>query len=176
MNRYISVFLFLIHAFILPFTHILSATASTTQEFLIIYSGNLLAELKPCGCAKEEDQGGIERRMQYLQDIRKNNPNILLVDTGDHFKEPTRQGKLKAETLMKATEKMDYDAVALGERDLLYGSQFLKHHSIPFVSGNIELENLTLKKSRVKNFQNGLKVAVLSVVDPSLFYLKNHVG
>ena len=176
MNRYISAFLFLIHAFILPSTHILSATASTTKEFLIIYSGNLLAELKPCGCAKEEDQGGIERRMQYLQDIRKVNPNILLVDTGDHFKEPTRQGKLKAETLLKATEKMEYDAVALGERDLVYGSQFLKKYSIPFISTNIELENFTLEKSKVKNLKNGIKIAVLSVVDPSLFYLKNHAG
>jgi hypothetical protein len=141
-----------------------------------VYTGNLLAELKPCGCAKEEDQGGIERRMQYLNDIRKNYPDLLLVDTGDHFKEPTRQGKLKAETLMKATEKMKYDAVALGERDLVYGSQFLQSHSIPFVAGNIELETLPLPKSRIKKFKNGLNVAILSVVDPGLFYLKNHAG
>ena len=83
----------------------LSATASSliaaeSKTLLIVYTGNLLAELKPCGCAKEEDQGGIERRMQYLKELRKNKLNLLLVDTGDHFKEPTRQRKLKAETLM----------------------------------------------------------------------------
>ena len=176
MNRFLSAILVLLSACISPFTSLPSATVAATRDFLVIYTGNLLAELKPCGCAKEEDQGGIERRMQYLRDIRKDNPNILLVDTGDHFKEPTRQGKLKAQTLLKATEKMSYDAVALGERDLIYGSQFLKNHSIPFISGNIELENLTLEKSRIKKFQNGLKVAILSVVDPSLFYLKNHAG
>ena len=91
------------------------------REVLIIYTGNMLAELKPCGCAKEEDQGGIERRMQYLKDTRKTHSHTLLVDTGDHFKEPTRQGKLKAETLLTATEKMQYDAIALGDRDLVYG-------------------------------------------------------
>ncbi|MDC0206902.1 multiheme c-type cytochrome [Nitrospinae bacterium] len=176
MNRFLPAILVLLSVCISEATKLPSAKVNKTRDFLVIYTGNLLAELKPCGCAKEEDQGGIERRMQYLRDIRKDNPNVLLVDTGDHFKEPTRQGKLKAETLMKATEKMHYDAVALGERDLLYGSQFLKRHSIPFISGNIELENLTLEKSRIKNFKNGLKVAVLSVVDPSLFYLKNHVG
>jgi len=176
MNIPVSAFLALLYISISQIVHVPSVTAATTREFLVIYSGNLLAELKPCGCAKEEDQGGIERRMQYLHEIRKDNPNLLLVDTGDHFKEPTRQGKLKAETLLKATEKMKYDAVALGERDLVYGSQFLKKYSIPFISSNIELGKLALEKSKIKKLQNGLKIAILSIVDPSLFYLKNHPG
>ena len=176
MNRFIPVFLGLLFGCISLSTPSPPLNAAESKSILIVYTGNLLAELKPCGCAKEEDQGGIERRMQYLKDLRKNKPNLLLVDTGDHFKEPTRQGKLKAETLMKATKMMKYDSVALGERDLVYGSRFLKSQSIPFVAGNIELENFPLNKSRIKNFKNGLKVATLSVVDPDLFYLNNHSG
>lgn len=176
MNRLSLAILLLLSACLSQNTHLPSSDVSEPKNLLVVYTGNLLAELKPCGCAKEEDQGGIERRMQYLKDLRKNKPNLLLVDTGDHFKEPTRQGKLKAVTLMKATEKMSYDAVALGERDLVYGSQFLQDHSVPFIAGNIELENISLKKSRIKEFNNGLKVAILSVVDPGLFYLNNHSG
>ena len=93
MNRFLSAILVLLSVCISPLKSLSSATIAETRDFVVIYTGNLLAELKPCGCAKEEDQGGIERRMQYLRDIRKDNPNILLVDTGDHFKEPTRQGK-----------------------------------------------------------------------------------
>ncbi len=176
MNKLFLVLLVLLSACLSPPTPLPSSSAEKTRELLVVYTGNVLAELKPCGCAKEEDQGGIERRMQYLNNTRKTFPNLLLVDTGDHFKEPTRQGKLKAETLMKATEEMNYDAVALGERDLVYGSQFLQSHSIPFIAGNIELENLPLPKSRIKKFENGLNVAILSIVDPELFYLKNHAG
>lgn len=176
MNRLILAFLALLVACLSLPAQLPSSTAAEQKNLLVIYTGNLLAELKPCGCAKEEDQGGIGRRMQYLRTTRKENPDILLVDTGDHFKEPTRQGKLKAETLLKATEKMGYDAVALGERDLVYGWKFLRGRPIPFVAGNIELENLPLEKSRIKKLKNGLKVAVLSVVDPGLFYLKNHSG
>ena len=58
------------------------------REVLILYTGNLLAELKPCGCSKEEDQGGIERRMQYLKNTRREHPHILLVDTGDILRSP----------------------------------------------------------------------------------------
>jgi len=145
------------------------------REVLIVYTGNLLAELKPCGCDKEEDQGGIERRMQYLKDTRRQNPNLLLVDTGDHFKEPTRQGKLKAETLLTATAKMQYDAVALGDRDLVYGSRFLKDQTqIPWITGNLLMDQFEPLRSKVKSFPNGLKVGILAVADPGLFY--NHAG
>ena len=145
------------------------------REVLILYTGNLLAELKPCGCSKEEDQGGIERRMQYLKNTRREHPHILLVDTGDHFKEPTRQGKLKAETLLTATEQMEYDAVALGDRDLLYGSEFLKDRTqIPWIAGNLMIDHFEPARSRVKLFANGLKLGILAVADPGLFY--GHIG
>jgi 2',3'-cyclic-nucleotide 2'-phosphodiesterase (5'-nucleotidase family) len=176
MKRFAILLLVFLSACLAPRPDLPSTVAAETRKLLVVYTGNLLAELKPCGCAKEEDQGGIERRMQYLNDLRKDKPDLLLVDTGDHFKEPTRQGKLKAETLMTATEKMSYDAVALGERDLVYGSKFLKAPSIPFIADNIELQNFPLQKTRIKKFSNGLKVAVLAVVDPGLFYLKNHTG
>ena len=152
-----------------------SRAESRAREILIVYTGNLLAELKPCGCSKEEDQGGIERRMQYLKDTRKKHPHILLVDTGDHFKEPTRQGKLKAETLLTATEQMEYDAVALGDRDLLYGSKFLKDRTqIPWIAGNLMIDHFEPARSQVKIFANGLKVGILAVVDPGLFH--GHIG
>jgi 2',3'-cyclic-nucleotide 2'-phosphodiesterase (5'-nucleotidase family) len=176
MKRFAILLLVLLSACLAPHPDLPSTVAAETRKLIVVYTGNLLAELKPCGCAKEEDQGGIERRMQYLNDLRKGKPNLLLVDTGDHFKEPTRQGKLKAETLMTATEKMGYDAVALGERDLVYGSNFLRNQSIPFIASNIGLQNLPLQKTRIKNFSNGLEVAVLAVADPDLFYLKNHAG
>ncbi len=145
------------------------------REVLIIFTGNLLAELKPCGCDKEEDQGGIERRMQYLKDMRGQHPHLLLVDTGDHFKEPTRQGKLKAETLLIATGKMRYDAVALGDRDLVYGSKFLKDRAqIPWIAGNLMIDQFEPARSKIKSLPNGLKVGILAVADPSLFY--GHVG
>ena len=145
------------------------------REIMIVYTGNLLSELKPCGCAKEEDQGGIERRMQYIKDTRRIHPHLLLLDTGDQFKEPTRQGKLKAETLLIATEKMEYDAIALGDRDMVYGSKFLKDRpKIPWIAGNLIIDQFELTRSKVKSFSNGLKVGILAVADPALFH--NYVG
>lgn len=146
-------------------------TEARSGEVLIIYSGNALGELKPCGCDKEEDQGGIERRMSYLKQVIPHEPNTLLVDLGDNFKGSTRQGKLKAQTMMKALAQMHYDAITLGDKDLLYGNRFLNTiQNIPWVAANLQLEGLTLPPSRTRVLANGLKVFITAVADPDLFY------
>ncbi|WP_282011757.1 multiheme c-type cytochrome [Nitrospina watsonii] len=147
------------------------------RQVLIVYSGNTLGELKPCGCAKEEDQGGIERRMGYLNSVVPKESNLLLVDLGDNFKESTRQGRIKARYLMAAMSEMGYDAVTLGDRDLLYGNEFLKKQdSIPWLASNMELEGMNPPRTRIKTFDDGLRVAVLAVADPNLFYVSDHGG
>jgi 2',3'-cyclic-nucleotide 2'-phosphodiesterase (5'-nucleotidase family) len=146
-------------------------TESRSGEVLIVYSGNALGELKPCGCDKEEDQGGIERRMSYLKQVMPQEPNTLLVDLGDNFKGSTRQGKLKAQTMMKALARMNYDAITLGDKDLLYGNGFFSGiKNIPWVAANLQLEGVTLPLSRSKLLANGLKVFITAVADPDLFY------
>jgi hypothetical protein len=146
-------------------------TEHRSGEVLIIYSGNALGELKPCGCDKEEDQGGIERRMSYLKQVIPQEANTLLVDLGDNFKGSTRQGKLKAQTMMQALARMNYDAITLGDKDLLYGNGFLNGiPDIPWVAANLQLEGLTLPPSRTKVLANGLKVFITAVADPDLFY------
>ncbi|MBI5427699.1 MAG: hypothetical protein HZA02_05385 [Nitrospinae bacterium] len=147
--------------------------AEKPGELLVVYSGQALGDLKPCGCAKEEDQGGIERRMTYLKETAAGTKDVLLVDVGDNFKEPTPQGKIKAQYLMKSMSLMKYDAVTLGEKDLVYGEKFLEGlKDIPWVSGNIRFEGSDFPpKYRIKRFADGLKVAMLAVSDPDLFYL-----
>ncbi|GJL77550.1 MAG: hypothetical protein NPINA01_05390 [Nitrospinaceae bacterium] len=145
-----------------------------SRQIVIVYTGNTLGELKPCGCAKEEDQGGIERRMSYLKEVRVQSKNTLLVDTGDNFKAPTRQGKIKANYLMQALADMQYDAVTLGEHDFVYGNSFIsERQKIPWVLSNME-SSLPLAKVRIKNFEGGLKAAVIAVADPDLLYGSQH--
>ncbi|MEC7640572.1 MAG: multiheme c-type cytochrome [Nitrospinota bacterium] len=150
-----------------------SPPGNPAANLLILYTGNTLGELKPCGCAKEEDQGGIERRAAYLKEVRAGHQNILLVDTGDSFKKPTTQGKLKARYLMKSMGQMDYDAVVPGDKDLVYGNRFFDEiPGIPWVAANLELlPGLPIPAYRIKHLANGLKAAIVGLVDPGLFYV-----
>ena len=154
-----------------------SSTETTSRELLIVYSGNTLGELKPCGCAKEEDQGGFERRMTYLKQVSRKIKNTLLVDTGDSFKEPSRQGKIKARYIIQAMSKLNYDAVIPGDKDLVYGETLLNNDgSIPWLLSNAKLGNIHPPQFRIRKLDNGLTVGMLAVVDPDLYYAAKHSG
>jgi cytochrome c554/c'-like protein/calcineurin-like phosphoesterase family protein len=155
-------------------TGMAATKAHAPRQILIVYSGNTLGELKPCGCAREEDQGGIERRMGYMEEVRTRKKNTLIVDTGDNFKEPTRQGKIKARFLLKAMSEMKYDAVTFGDHDFVYGNSFIsEQEGIPWVLSNME-SSLPIAKVRVKTFDDDLTVAVIAVADPDLLYENHH--
>jgi hypothetical protein len=167
----------LILGLIVAFSPQRGRTETKHGDLLIIYSGNTLGELKPCGCDKEEDQGGIERRMGYLKTVRASTKNTLLVDTGDGFKAPTKQGKLKAEYLMKSMVRMNYDAVTLGDKDTVYGNKFLGDiKNIPWVSSNVELTGSPFPKFIIRKYDDGLKVAIITAANPDLFYTKDSSG
>ncbi len=142
----------------------------------ILFSGLALGELKPCGCAKEEEQGGFERRMTFIKSARDRLKDVLLVDVGDNFKEPTEQGKLKAKFITSALSRMSYDAVALGDNDLVYGNDFIRGlKNFPWLASNLEFTNgASLAKVRIKKMDNGAKVALLAVGDPALYHLTGH--
>ena len=171
-KKYIAILFFLGIA-----SNILSPSEAGSRELVIVYSGNALGELKPCGCAKEEDQGGFERRSTYLKQVFAHSKNVLLVDTGDNFKEPSRQGKIKARYIMQAMSKAKYDAVVLGDKDLVYGVSFLENHpSFPWLLSNADFVKISPKKIRIKKLENGLSVAVIALIDPDLYYDTKHSG
>jgi len=171
MKKFVTIFAVLISTSLACAGPELEQSGPKFGDLLIIFSGNTFGELKPCGCAKEEDQGGIERRMGYLKVARASAKNTFLADTGDGFKAPTQQGKLKAQYLAKSMAMMDYDAVALGEKDLVYGNKFIADlDNIAWVASNIELQGVSLPKYRIKKFADGLKIAVITAADPNLFY------
>ena len=149
-----------------------------TKKFYLLYTGNTFGELKPCGCAKEEDQGGIERRQAFFNDVKSLSHDILLVDTGDSFKEPTRQGKIKANFLMKSMVIMEYDAVAIGDKDLVYGQSFLRDYpSIPWLATNLKLKEIdSIPRFRIKKLGNGLKILLLAISGMDLFYTGPQTG
>jgi len=178
MKRRILLLIFMVASGLMVFARPEGPSAGAGGgEILIVFSGNTLGELKPCGCAKEEDQGGIERRMGYLKQISREAENLLLLDTGDSFKEPSVQGRLKAATLIEAMAAMTYDAVALGDHDLVYGNRFIEEApSIPWTAANMKIGDFSPPPYRIKEFAGGLKAAVIALADPDLFYVDGHAN
>jgi hypothetical protein len=104
----------------------------------IIYTGSMGGELEPCGCSPKTDFGGVARLSGYIAEHGKELSPYILIDAGNFTGEDTPQGRLKAETMLKAFSIMSYDAVAFLKREKEFPQEFfsalLKEHKIPDIS------------------------------------------
>lgn len=136
-------------------------------QLTIIYTGQTHAALFPCHCPAEP-AGGISRRATKIKELRKEVPDLLLLEAGNSFAGTVRDSNKQTEELdkqrtlvyFKSLKMMSYDAVAIDKISLLYGADFLgeisKQTSLEFIGFN----NPTFKSYIIKEI-NGLKVAVI---------------
>lgn len=122
------------------------------ERITILYSGQTHAALYHCNCPKEPD-GGIARRMSKLKELRLENPDLVLVDSGgffaggvfDEHSQGVELDKIRNDINLKAMELMNYDALNLGDDEFNFGRDFflqkLKELKIPFLSANLKIDN-----------------------------------
>jgi len=122
------------------------APARTVAPFTILVMGDNRGEIVPCGC-KDFPRGGLPRRATFVQEARAAGP-VLLLDAGDAlFEDPYRKSayaKAKAELVMKGMGRLETAAMAVGDRDLTEGVEWLqaqaKAAGIPLLSANLRTE------------------------------------
>jgi len=126
----------------------LLATNISAQEITILYTGETHAMLYPCNCPKEPD-GGVARRAALIKQLKKDNPDTLVLDSGgffsgglqDEYTQNTALDMQRAQVNLKAMELMQYDAVAIGDDEFNFGREFLQENimktNLVFLSCNI---------------------------------------
>jgi len=133
-------------------------------DLSFVITGSNAGEFEPCGCGGVFE-GGLSRRSTIIQNLKKINPNVILVDTGDLTCD--RQVE-QIEFLAQAYHLLDYDAIALGEGDLRVGVKaldtYVRKYHLPYIASNLKFtiptdirETLTLQRC-------GKKLAFISVI------------
>ncbi|SVA19262.1 uncharacterized protein METZ01_LOCUS72116, partial [marine metagenome] len=84
---------------------------SLAENPLLIFSGDLRGEIKPCGCAEEGDMGGLPRRLTFFKQQQIQHSSLLYLALGNNFPEPSGQGDLKIELIQSALKKLRPKAV-----------------------------------------------------------------
>src|SRR5262245_60294766 len=95
--------------------------AGRKPELVLFFSGEQHNYEAPCGCTLPQ-YGGLERRYNFVTQMRKLGLKIVAMDLGDIY---TRgplldQAKLKFQVSMEALNLMGYDAIAVGPQELRY--------------------------------------------------------
>ena len=119
------------------------------KEITILFTGDTHAMIYPCNCPIEPD-GGIARRAALVKELRKENPDTLLLDSGgffggglaDEYTQNVQLDMQRTAVNVKAMELMQYNAAAIGDDSFNFGIGFLQDvilkTKVNFLSCNIE--------------------------------------
>ncbi|MDN3514120.1 MAG: hypothetical protein NG747_06940 [Candidatus Brocadia sp.] len=159
------------------FSFLLIENVAFSKEVIIIFSGEELGNLEPCGCY-EGQLGGISRRYSFI-DLFRNKKNVIFpVSLGDLPKSFDRQEEIKAEMLCRAMNEMGYVLHNLGEKDIELNPQILSFLSqtngVNLLSSNIKIAApfpIKIDQYIIKEYPaagHSFKIAFLGILSKSL--------
>lgn len=116
------------------------------------------------------NRGGVARRKTLVDQIRKEEKNVLLFDAGDFFQGTPYFNMFHGELELKLMSWLKYDAATLGNHDFDIGLDGLlnakQHADFPFLCVNYNFDNTLMKghTQPFKVFQKGpFRVGVFGV-------------
>lgn len=137
------------------------------------------AEFRPCHCPGAE-KSGFATRAGIFRMARAMRFPVMFLDGGDFVPEPEETlAAERGDLMIQVMALMQYHAVAVGETELFFGREFLTRaaSALPLVSSNIQVlgENGP-EIPAVRHLDlEGQRVAVVSFLDPILFYSRPDV-
>jgi 5'-nucleotidase len=119
---------------------------------------------------KNPNMGGVARRAALIETIRKENPNVLLLDAGDIFQGTPYFNYYGGEIEFKLMSLMKYDLATIGNHDFDNGIEGLYNQlpnaSFEFVNANYDFKN-TILNGHVKPYKiihkDGIKIGVFGI-------------
>jgi 5'-nucleotidase len=145
---------------------------SKTKKLTILHTNDVHSYIDPFPPThpKNPNMGGVARRAALIETIRKENPNVLLLDAGDIFQGTPYFNYYGGELEFKLMSMMKYDIATIGNHDFdnsiegLYNQ--LPNASFEFVNANYDFKN-TILDGHVKPYKivrkDGIKVGVFGI-------------
>lgn len=160
-----------------------SFSEPTAKKITILHTNDVHSHIDPFPASdpKYPNMGGAARRASVIESIRRENPNVLLLDAGDIFQGTPYFNYYGGELEFKLMSMMKYDLATLGNHDFDNGLQGflaqLPHASFDFVSANYDFKNTILDglikpykifiKDGIKIGIFGLGIELQGLVDPA---------
>ncbi|MFY7667045.1 bifunctional metallophosphatase/5'-nucleotidase [Flavobacterium sp.] len=148
------------------------SAASKAKKLVILHTNDVHSHIDPFPKedAKYSGQGGIARRAAVIEQVRRENEQVLLLDSGDIFQGTPYFNFFGGELEFKLMSMLGYDVATVGNHDFDNGvSGFLKHQEhvkFAFVNANYDLKSAGLKEVlkpyKIVN-KGGLKIGIFGL-------------
>lgn len=155
------------------------------RKLTILHTNDVHSRIDPFPTSdgKYPGLGGFARRAEMVKQIRDQEKNVLLFDSGDIFQGTPYFNYYGGELEFKLMTEMGYDAATYGNHDFDNGieglTKQLPHAQFPFINSNYELSGTALSETTLKNKvfeKDGLKIGVFGLgieleglVNPKLY-------
>lgn len=149
-----------------------SLSAYSQKSLVILHTNDTHSRIEPL---PETDRtfplrGGVERRALLIDQIREENSNVLLFDSGDFLQGTPYFNLFKGEVEVKAMNLMGYDAVTLGNHEFDYGLEALekvaREADFQIISSNYDF-SMTPLKNLIEPFiiiiKGGVRIGVIGI-------------
>lgn len=143
-----------------------------TKKITILHTNDVHSHIDPFPAdhPKNANMGGAARRAALIESIRKEEPNVLLLDAGDIFQGTPYFNYYGGELEFKLMSMMQYDLATMGNHDFDNGIDGfyaqLPHAKFEFVSANYDFKN-TILNEIVKPFKifekDGIKIGIFGL-------------
>ena len=143
-----------------------------TKHLTVLHTNDVHSYIDPFPPThpKNPNMGGVARRAALIETIRKENPNVLLLDAGDIFQGTPYFNYYGGELEFKLMSMMKYDLATIGNHDFdnsidgLYNQ--LPNANFEYVNANYDFKN-TVMNGHVKPYKifhkDGIKVGVFGI-------------
>ncbi|MGP2569586.1 bifunctional metallophosphatase/5'-nucleotidase [Ornithobacterium rhinotracheale] len=150
---------------------------SNAKKITILHTNDQHSRIEPFETSenpKYSNKGGFARRAALIDKIRKEEPNVLLLDAGDIFQGTPYFNFFGGELEFKLMSKMGYEASTMGNHDFDNGlagfEKQLKYANFDFICSNYDFTNTILdgrtKKYKIIN-KGGVKIGIFGLgIDP----------
>ena len=150
----------------------LSSFKSDIKHITILHTNDVHSHIDPFPMddPRNPNMGGVARRASLIETIRKENPNVLLLDAGDIFQGTPYFNFYGGELEFKLMSMMKYDLSTIGNHDFDNGIDGLTaqmpHATFEFVSANYDFKNTSMdgfvKPYKIFN-KSGIKIGVFGL-------------
>jgi len=149
-----------------------SVQAEAKKRVVIVHTNDTHSQILPVAkqAFRDANRGGIARREVLLNELRKQEKSLLLLDAGDFSQGTPFYNTFKGEVEVKMMNLLKYDAVALGNHEFDNGAEalakILKRARFRVLCANYDVTNSPLK-GIVRPYtiikRNGAKIGIIGV-------------
>ena len=133
---------------------------------LVIYGGVTHGAIEACGCSGNPT-GGLTKECTVVRELRRRGTPSVYLHPGDLF--PFEKEPAKMAFIAEAASRMGYDAMAVGEQELIEGlarfRELAAAHKLPYLSANLrDGDGRRIAPATVIKDIAGIKVGIIAVL------------